>query len=128
MAMFPSIKPSSRQLTGGVYPTKIYRSLAGTTFKRSFGNKPGAFKLTLGFQNIKDDVTTSIMNHYYDTSGGFTRFALPNTLFAGMSTPLLEISKQASLIRWEYESPPEIQSVYRGISTVTVNLIGEINV
>ena len=128
MATFPSIRPSSRQLTGGIYPTKIYRSLAGTTFKRSFGNKPGAFKLTLGFQNIKDDVTVLIMNHYYATSGGFVRFALPGSIFAGMSTALLDVSRQANLIRWEYESPPEIQSVYNGISTVTVNLIGEINV
>lgn len=128
MATFPSIKPSSRQLTGGVYPTKIYRSLAGTTFKRSFGNKPGSFKLTLGFQNIKDSAAHEILNHYYTTNGGFTRFALPDALFAGMSSQMIEITRQASLLLWEYESPPEVQSVYKGISTVTVNLIGEINI
>lgn len=128
MATFPSITPSSRQLTGGVYPTKIYRSLAGTTFKRSFGNRPGAFKLTLGFQNIRDNTTASILNHYYATSGGFVRFRLSGAVFAGMSADLRELTEQLDLIRWEYESPPEVQSVYNGISTVTVNLIGEINV
>lgn len=84
--------------------------------------------MTLGFQNIKDGKTYQILHHYYSTSGGFSGFRLPDEIFAGMSNNLIEITRQSQLILWEYESPPEVQSVYRGISTVTVNLIGEIDV
>jgi hypothetical protein len=127
-ATFPSIKPASRQFTGGLFPTKIYRSLAGTAFKRSFGNKPGNFRMTLVFRNIKDAQTSEILNHYYETGAGFRRFALPSQVFAGMSDNLAALAKQSDLIRWEYENPPEVESVYNGISNVTVNLAGEINV
>jgi hypothetical protein len=125
---FPAIKPASRQFTGGVYPTKIYRSLAGTAFKRSFGSKPGNFRMSLVFSNIKDPVTKQILDHYYETAAGFSRFALPAQIFAGMSNELSAVAAQASTIRWEYENPPEVESVYNGISNVTVNLSGEINV
>jgi outer membrane lipoprotein-sorting protein len=45
-----------------------------------------------------------------------------------MSDNLAALAKQSDLIRWEYENPPEVESVYNGISNVTVNLAGEINV
>lgn len=125
---FPSIKPASRQFTGGVFPTKIYRSLAGTAFKRSFGSKPGNFRMSVVFRNIKDDKTKQILDHYYETAAGFSRFALPSAIFAGMSAELSPVVAQSALIRWEYENPPEVESVYNGISNVTVNFSGEINV
>ncbi len=125
---FPNIKPATRQFTGGVYPVKIYRSLAGTSFKRSFGNKPGGYRLRLGFNNIKDDATELLLKHYYDTDGGFVRFPLSPSLFVGMSSELATLTQSPALIRWEYEGPPEIESVYKGISNVTINLIGELNV
>jgi hypothetical protein len=31
-------------------------------------------------------------------------------------------------IQWEYASPPSVQSVFNGISTVTIDLAGELSV
>jgi hypothetical protein len=53
---FPTLKPSQRQFTLGAFPTKVYRSLAGTTVKRSYGNKPSGFGLTLEFTNVGDAI------------------------------------------------------------------------
>lgn len=112
----------------GTYPTKTYRSLAGTTVKRSFGNKPHSYQLQVGFENIKDSTLELILDHYDDTAGGFSRFALPTALFAGMDDAVRARIQSPNGIRWEYESPPEVQSVFRGVSSVSINFIGELNV
>jgi hypothetical protein len=125
---FPAIKPSGRSVTLGTYPTKVYRSLAGTTVRRSFGNRPYGYQLQLRFTNIADDITTQIIDHYNDTAAGFSRFTLPSALFAGMDGTLRGKIQSPDGIRWEYAGPPEIESVYRGRSNVTVTLAGEINV
>ena len=125
---FPTIKPSQRQFTLGAFPTKVYRSLAGTTVKRSYGNKPGGFGLTLEFANVDDAIVLQIINHYNVTSGGFSRFALPSSIFSGMSATLIAQVQAPYNVRWEYVSAPSVQSVYNGISTVSVKLLGELDV
>ena len=135
-ATFPSsITPSKRDFTLGQYSTKTYRSLAGTTVKRSYGNKPHSYQLSLQYENITDADTLLFINHYNDTGGGFSRFALPDKIFRGMSgatdnpsTGLTATIQKPYGIRWEYSSPPKVQSVYNGISTVSIDLTGEINV
>ena len=126
---FPaSITPSRREFTLGQYPTKVYRALSGNTVKRSYGNKPHSYQLTLQYENIADDKALEFINHYATTSGGFTRFALPNKIFSGMSDALRGTVQAPYNIRWEYSGPPKVQSVYNGISTVSIELTGEINV
>jgi hypothetical protein len=126
---FPSsITPSKRDFTLGQYPTRVYRALSGNTVKRSFGNKPHSYQLTLQYDNIADDKVLEFINHYNTTSGGFSRFVLPNKIFSGMSAELRDTLKAPYNIRWEYSGPPKVQSVYRGISTVSIDLTGEINV
>ncbi len=125
---FPSIKPSGRSVTLGSYPTKVYRSLAGTTVKRSFGNRPFGYQLSLEFANVSDTVTSQIIAHYTDTAGGFVRFTLPAAVFAGMDATLQAQLQAPGGIRWEYAGPPEVESVYRGRSNVSITLAGEMNV
>ena len=122
---FPNLKPSDRQFKLGAYPTKTYRALSGATVKRSFGNRPTGYELRLSYTNITDDVTVQLLDHYTSTSGGFERFTLPAALFAGMSSDLTTRVQSPTGIKWEYAEPPQVESVYNGISAVTINLIGE---
>ena len=125
---FPQIKPSEREFTMGTFPTKTYRSLSGATVKRSFGNRPYSYQLRLVFNNVKDDTAVQILNHYNAVFAGFQRFTLPSAIFAGMNASLTSTIQAPYNIRWEYASPPTVQSVFNGISTVSVDLVGEINV
>jgi hypothetical protein len=127
---FPSIKPSQRNFKIGAYPTKAYRSLSGATSKRSYGNKSFGYELRLVFENIDDASTLLILKHYNLTSGGFSRFQLPASVFSGMDEDLRrlvaeDLPNAAPSIRWEYAGPPEVESVISGRSTVQVTLIGE---
>ena len=124
---FPSIKPARRNFRPGNFPTKIYRSLSGATVKRSFGNRAYGYELDLEFTNITDDTANQIVTHYNETFAGFERFTLPPELFAGMSTALRNQIQAPTQLKWEYAAPPEVASVYVGISTVQVKFIGELD-
>ena len=89
---FPNIVPSSRKFTMGDYPSVTYRSLSGTIFKRSFGNKQTGYSLDLVFKNIGDNsqlkndsgTLQTLMRHYNAVDGTLESFSLPRKVFSGM--------------------------------------------
>jgi hypothetical protein len=120
--------PSTLNFTAGVYPTKTYRTLAGTTVKRSFGNKPAAFQLGLAFRHHTDATAALILQHYYDTEAGFDRFRLSANIVRNMDTDLQAQLREPFSIRWEYAAPPELEAVLRNVKNINVQLTGELNV
>lgn len=126
MATFPSYIPTRRNFTPGIFPQKSFRTLGGTVAKRTFGNVAYGAKLELEFTNIIDDKVQAIIAHYQYQTQRNQRFQLPNTVIAGMNDSLATSVKAVSTLRWEYESPPAIESIFPGISVVSLTLIGEI--
>lgn len=132
---FPSMRPTTRKFTMGDYPSKTYTSLSGAIFKRAFGNKATGYTMDLTYKNIGDTAEVrplsgtakQILDHYNSVDGTFDKFSLPDRMFAGMDDSLESLIQAPSNISWRYASPPEVQSVQAGISTVTVKLIGEID-
>jgi hypothetical protein len=127
MADFPSIKPTARSYTAGQFPYKTYRGLSGATVKRVFGNRSFGHTMEMEFRNVRDTVVQQILDHYYGQSGGITRFALSDDSLSGIGDDLKEVVKAPSNISWEYSEPPSIETVFNGISNVTVRLVGELN-
>lgn len=135
---FPPMKPSSRSFQMGELPVKTYRALSGVTVRRVFGNKQLGYTLTLEFKNIADaggelrqgaGRALDIVNHYNDVYGTVEMFNLPDRLFDGMDGSLeAKLQRPYSNLQWRYAEPPKITSVIKGISTVSVKLIGEISV
>lgn len=135
---FPGIVPTTRSFTMGDYPSKTYRSLSGTVFKRAFGNKATGYTLDLTFKNIGDTVqlrtnsgsAKDILDHYNTCDGTFDTFNVTTEVFTGMGSDLESLIRldDQSNIGWRYAEPPKVQSVKSGMSTVTVKLIGEIKV
>jgi hypothetical protein len=124
---FPALVPTGRRVKLGEYPTKVYRSMSGATAKRSFGNRAFKYQLTLEFKNILDATAASIVTHYTSVNAGFTRFTLSTQLFDGMDSTLSSQLRAPAGVLWEYASPPDVESVTKGISTVRVELVGEID-
>ena len=132
---FPNIKPTTRNFTMGDYPSKTYRSLSGTIFKRAFGNKQTGYTLDLTFRNIGDTselrtrsgTAKQIIDHYNDVDGTFSSFTLPARVFEGMDNDFRDLIRSPSNVKWRYAEPPQVQSVKSGVSTVTVNLVGELD-
>lgn len=127
MAIFPYVKPSGRVYNPGDYPQRRYRTLSGAVWKRSFGNTRVGMTLSLEFQNIKDEVAARILNHYEGQAGTLERFPISEDyIYAGMGVELRPAARIPSNALWAYASPPEVRSVHRGISTVSVELVGEV--
>ena len=119
----------------GDYPSKTYRSLSGTIFKRAFGNKQTGYTLDLTFKNVGDAAelrthagfAKQIIDHYNDVDGTFSSFTLPARVFEGMDNDFRDLIRSPSNINWRYAEPPKVQSVKANMSTVTVKLIGELD-
>ena len=130
MAAFPKIKPTNRSFTLGDFPVKVYRSLSGKTIRRSFGNKPFGTTIDLSFENVSESVAKQIYDHYHGQQGTLNGFTLPAEVYAGLSTSQLgqlftQGGPNANTLEWLYSEPPQMQSVYKGITTVTVKLVAE---
>ena len=137
---FPHIVPTTRSFVMGDYPSKTYRSLSGSIFKRNFGNTQTGYTLDMTFKNVGDSqggtgelrshsgTAEEILKHYEDAEGTFDSFALPDFVFRGMDDDLELIIQRPTNIMWRYAAPPRVQSVRPNMSTVTVRLVGELEV
>lgn len=130
MADFPSLTPTSRRFTPGVYPTKVYRTLAGIAARRTFGNRPYGAKLELEYSNATDATVNTLLDHYHSQTSVNERFNLSSNVTAGMSTDVANEVKSTAAdrgnLRYEYEQPPQVESVRPGIYNVSISLIGEL--
>ena len=125
MANFPALKPSARSFQLGQYPVKTYRAMSGAVVRRSFGNKPFGYTLELEFANVPEATVNIIIDHYNGQQGGTLGFVIASEILAGYSITLQNKTIYASGIEWLYADPPSVSSVIKGISTVTVKLVGE---
>jgi len=122
---FPLIQPSSRSYQPGERPRTTFQSQNGSTTLIEFGTQQVNAELRLEFKNITDDLAMEIINHYNsiveDEWVKFTR----NRGYGGMSEGLYNVVENGSdKLRWRYDGPPEIRSVYPGVSTVACKFIG----
>lgn len=125
---FPALIPTSRTFTPGSLPIRSYRTLSGAVWKRAFSNTRSGHSMSLEFGNITDSAAAQIVAHYEAMGGPFYRFALPAALFTGVGSSDMANRIQAPAnVRWAYASEPKVSSILPGRSTVTVDLIGEVD-
>ena len=82
-------------------------------------------QLQLQFRNITDDKAAEIINHYNSiVEDEWVRFDGSRGM-GGMDTSLYNaVQKGDDKLRWRYDGPPQITSVYPGVSTVACSFIG----
>ena len=123
--LFPKLTPSSRSYKPGKLPETVFTSQNGSTTFVQFG---GAFvnaELNLEFRNISDADAASILQHYASVTGDdWVQFNQSRGL-SGIDQTLLDaISDSRALLRFRYDGPPQITSVFPGVSTVRCAFIG----
>lgn len=126
---FPSLKPTSRSYSPGSYPQTEFQAQNGAKTIVRFGNRRVDSKLTLAFNNIPDSDAASILEHYEQVNGNWNSvFFLPLvSVTAGINDSSLENfmrERGGSGLLYRYASPPQVQSVYPGISSVTCEFVG----
>lgn len=121
---FPTLKPSSRSFESGNYPVKAYQAQNGAERRILYGNKRVGMKMQLVYQNITDADAEKFLDHFDHTQGSFDQFDINSDAKAGWSGNLDAIGAVGHGSQWRYERSPQLKSVYPGISTITINLIG----
>lgn len=79
------------------------------------------------FSNVKDFVARQIVDHYYGQNTTVDSFSLPSASMTGVEdTALLNFMRSPTNNLWVYAGPPQVRSVFPGISTVSVELEAEL--
>ena len=126
---YPSITPSSRQFKAPQFPVTSVVSQSGATTRRLWGSRPVQAELSLTYRNITDDQAAAIVEHYDDCKGSITKATLTAETWDGASADLkkyIKLNEYGKGIDWYFVSPPTVDNIFPGVSTVQVKLIGEI--
>ena len=124
---FPAnISPTSRSYRPGKLPETVFQAQDGSRSYVSYGQNFVDAELTLNFANINDGEVLEILQHYASTTGNDSVLFSAAQGFQGMDADLVNngIEKGNDLLRWRYKDPPQVQSVYPGISSVQLQFIG----
>jgi hypothetical protein len=125
MAIFPDVCPVSRRFTAGRFPTRRFNSISGAGTTRLYGSK--AFDSRLQLEFIVDNETAgAIFDAWYGDFGGFGTLELPPEVLSGDSELLDAINPE--YLEWRWENEPSIESIQPGLSRVTVNLVGRLEI
>ena len=123
---FPStIVPTGRSYRPGKQPTTTFEAQNGATTVISYGQQFVNAELTLNFANINDESATDLLNHYASVvDDDYVTFSNSNG-WQGIGIDLQRVMQNGQgVLRWRYKEPPQVQSVYPGISTVQMQFIG----
>ena len=118
---FPFLTPTRRSYTPGTYPQTMFEAQNGATSVMRYASKSVNAKLDFTFENISDDDADSIIDHYKSVNDDwdYAFFSAGDPALAGMRNDLRQnIDGQPGGLRWRYMEPPQVTSVFPGISTV----------
>lgn len=108
MAAFPSLVPTGRTFTPGVYPHTTLAVYNGRQVRVRHSNSAIGGQLRLTFQLLTRAEKLLIRDHYAAQLGGFLPFALAADLLLDVAdTSTIELSGYA----WRYAEPPRVVDV-----------------
>ena len=120
---FPTIAPTGRQYDAGDWPVRNFTAQDGAEVRILYGNRRVGHTLSLEYQNITDKNAELFFTHYKSVKGTYKTFTLPvNQIGSGWegSNTFFRADTGA---QWRYSSPPQVTSVYPGVSSVSIKLV-----
>ena len=135
-ATFPSHVPTGRQYTPPAWPVKSFEAQNGSEVRILYGDQPSRATYKLTYSNLPDTDAEDFVVHFREVKGTFQQFSLgapgstpgasldENSVKGGWAGDPMNFDKgPESSSRWRYEGPPQLQSVRRGVTSVTVSLV-----
>ena len=122
---FPSLRPTNREFNPGDWPTKKFNSQSGAEIRILYGTQRTNATLQLGYANVSDTNAQLFLDDYNANFGTLRTFTIPAEARTGWEGTGASIDAPPGT-QWRYESPPSLQSVSPGRSSVTVNLVAVI--
>ena len=127
---FPDIRPSSRSYSPGAYPQTDFQAQNGARTVVRFGNRRVDSSLSLNFANITDAQASLILGNYEEVNRDWNNVTFSATTgTAGASSELAAYLAETggSGLLWRYAEPPQVTSVYPGVSSVRCKFVGTLD-
>ena len=119
---YPQLIPTSRSYDAGDFAVKKYSAQDGAEFRILYGDKRVGMTLQLTYSNITDAEADSFIDHYHSMQGTYQQFDVGPASRGGYAGSFETFGATFWGSQWRYDSAPQLQSVYPGISSVTVTL------
>lgn len=119
MAIFPTLKPSSRTYTPGEYPNTPFKAWSGAEGRVRHSNVLLDSTLRLTFTGITEAQMLSILTHYQGQRGSFESFALPTDVWSGLS---IVSDFNLTDYLWRYAGSPIVTDLPSGNHIVEISL------
>ena len=119
-----NLVPSTRSYSPGEYPQNEFQALNGVKTIIRYGKRRYNSTLTLGFNNIADSDAALILDNYEDINSIWDNVTFNGTgVIEGASSQMQSYFVEGSGLKWRYDGPPTVTSVYPGRSNVECKFV-----
>jgi len=119
-----NLVPSTRSYSPGEYPQNEFQALNGVKTIIRYGKYRYNSTLTLGFNNIEDSDAAAILQNYQDVNSVWDEVTFNGTgVIEGASSQLQSFFVERTELKWRYDGPPTVTSVYPGRSNVECKFV-----
>ena len=119
-----NLVPSTRSYSPGEYPQNEFQALNGVKTIIRYGKHRYNSSLTLGFNNISDVDAAAILQNYEDINSVWDEVTFNGTgVVEGASSQMQSYFVERTELKWRYDGPPEVTSVYPGRSNVQCKFV-----
>jgi len=116
--------PSTRSYSPGDYPQVEFEAQNGVKTVIRYGKYRTGSSLTLGFNNIADSDAAAILQNYEDINSVWDEVTFNGTgVVEGASSQMQSFFVERTELKWRYDGPPTVTSVYPGRSNVECKFV-----
>ncbi len=119
-----TLVPSSRSYSPGEYPQNEFQALNGVKTVIRYGKYRTGSTLALGFNNISDADAATILLHYEEVQSVWGEVNFEGTgVIGGAASNITSFFVERTELKWRYDGPPTVTSVYPGRSNVECKFV-----
>lgn len=123
MSDYPSIVPTSRSYSAGNWPVKTFNAQDGVELRILYGSRRYNHSLSVTYENIPDTTAELFMQHYFEQLGTYKTFTVTTGGITEGWKGSANFYNAGVRTQYRYASPPQMTSVYPGVSTMQVELL-----
>jgi len=119
-----NLVPSTRSYSPGDYPQLEFEAQNGVKTVIRYGKYRTGATLTLGFDNISDVDAATILLHYQEVQSVWGEVNFAGTgVIEGADSNIQSFFVERVELKWKYDGPPQVTSVYPGRSNVECKFV-----
>ena len=119
-----NLTPSARSYSPGEYPQIEFEANNGVKTVIRYGKHRTGSTLNLSFNNIQDSDAAAILQNYEDINSVWDQVTFNGTgVVEGASSQMQSYFLERTELKWRYDGPPMVTSVYPGRSNVQCKFV-----